>query len=242
MTLLCQCPRPGFFSSYTKTYARNRLLWQGCLGRPLSYRSVTWLDKSQHGSEEEGEPADKPGSVVDSHSSRTLRRRSASSSLPGSARRSGAAEPSPLLPYLALLQVGFAVPSLLPATRCALTAPFHPCQHRFRHFGGLLSVALSVGSRPPGVTWHLRPAEPGLSSPRLHLAARMSGDCLAGSPAHTIRAAPGQLNQSAQNRAISCGSGLARGAQLHGLLIGYAARHAGNLRCPLPQRALAAGP
>src|SRR5690606_36865924 len=24
-----------------------------------------------------------------------------------------------------------------------------------RHFGGLLSVALSVGSRPPGVTWHL---------------------------------------------------------------------------------------
>ncbi len=88
-----------------------------------------------------------------------------SSSLPGSARRSGAAEPSPLLPYLALLQVGFAVPLLLPATRCALTAPFHPYQHRFRHFGGLLSVALSVGLRPPGVTWHLRPAEPGLSSP-----------------------------------------------------------------------------
>src|SRR5690606_13176465 len=38
-------------------------------------------------------------------------------------RRSG-----PLLvPYLALLRVGFAVPSLLPGTRCALTAPFHPC-------------------------------------------------------------------------------------------------------------------
>src|SRR5262245_24578331 len=44
---------------------------------------------------------------------------------------------------------------VLPPTRCALTAPFHPCQHRFRRFGGLLSVALSVGSRPPGVTWHL---------------------------------------------------------------------------------------
>ena len=95
-----------------------------------------------------------------------------SSSLPGSARRSGAAVPPPLLPYLALLQVGFAVPSLLPATRCALTAPFHPCQHRFRHFGGLLSVALSVGSRPPGVTWHLRPAEPGLSSPQVPCGAR----------------------------------------------------------------------
>ncbi len=29
-------------------------------------------------------------------------------------------------PYLVLLPVGFAVPSPLPATRCALTAPFHP--------------------------------------------------------------------------------------------------------------------
>ena len=28
--------------------------------------------------------------------------------------------------YLVLLQVGFSVPQLLPITRCALTAPFHP--------------------------------------------------------------------------------------------------------------------
>ena len=62
------------------------------------------------------------------------------------------------LPYLVLLQVGFAVPpnvaigavrsyrtvSPLPATRIAA-----------RDIGGLLSVALSVGSRPPGITWHL---------------------------------------------------------------------------------------
>jgi len=33
----------------------------------------------------------------------------------------------PRRPYLVLLPVGFAVPSLLPRTRCALTAPFHPC-------------------------------------------------------------------------------------------------------------------
>ncbi len=46
------------------------------------------------------------------------------------------------------------MPSVLPPTRCALTAPFHPYQRRCRRFGGLLSVALSVGSRPPGVTWH----------------------------------------------------------------------------------------
>ena len=31
-------------------------------------------------------------------------------------------------PYLALLLAGLAVPSLLPRTRCALTAPFHPCR------------------------------------------------------------------------------------------------------------------
>ena len=89
----------------------------------------------------------------------------ASSGLPGSARRSGAAVLPLLLPYLALLQVGFAMPSVLPPTRCALTAPFHPYQHRFRHFGGLLSVALSVGSRPPGVTWHLDPLSPDFPPP-----------------------------------------------------------------------------
>ena len=33
---------------------------------------------------------------------------------------------SALLPYLALLRTGFAMPPLLPAARCALTAPFHP--------------------------------------------------------------------------------------------------------------------
>src|SRR5271156_2024593 len=63
-----------------------------------------------------------------------------------------------LLPYLALLQVGFTMPSLLPSPRCALTAPFHPYRPPSAYaavdLGGLLSVALSVGSRPPGVTWH----------------------------------------------------------------------------------------
>ena len=33
---------------------------------------------------------------------------------------------SPGRPYSVLLPVGFAVPALLPAPRCALTAPFHP--------------------------------------------------------------------------------------------------------------------
>jgi len=61
---------------------------------------------------------------------------------------------------LVLLQVGFAMPRLLPAARCALTAPFHPYPPPHGAAGGIFSVALSVGSRPPGVTWH-----PALRSP-----------------------------------------------------------------------------
>ncbi len=34
----------------------------------------------------------------------------------------------PRRPYSVLLPVGFTVPSPLPETRCALTAPFHPCR------------------------------------------------------------------------------------------------------------------
>src|SRR5215471_16138156 len=42
--------------------------------------------------------------------------------------------------------------SVLPPARCALTAPFHPYLPLLA--GGMFSVALSVGSRLPGVTWH----------------------------------------------------------------------------------------
>jgi hypothetical protein len=35
-----------------------------------------------------------------------------------------------MFPYLVLLRVGFTLPCLLPDTRCALTAPFHPYQPR----------------------------------------------------------------------------------------------------------------
>ncbi len=40
--------------------------------------------------------------------------------------RENAAEASLHRPYSVLLPVGFTVRSLLPGTRCALTAPFHP--------------------------------------------------------------------------------------------------------------------
>jgi len=68
-------------------------------------------------------------------------------------------------PYLVLLPVGFALPPPLPAARCALTAPFHPCRPANRVWR-CVSVALSLGSPPPGVTRHRVSVEPGLSSPR----------------------------------------------------------------------------
>src|SRR5436305_8708586 len=69
---------------------------------------------------------------------------------------------------LVLLPVGFSLPPPLPAGRCALTAPFHPCRPPGvpGRTGGVLSVALSLGSPPPGVTRHRTSVEPGLSSPR----------------------------------------------------------------------------
>ena len=65
-------------------------------------------------------------------------------------------------PYSVLLQAGLAMPSLLPETRWALTPPFHPYPRR--NAGGLLSVALSLGSPRAGVTRRLFTVEPGLSS------------------------------------------------------------------------------
>jgi len=52
---------------------------------------------------------------------------SASRDRPGRRRGNPPAGAKPACrPYLVLLPVGFTVPSPLPETRCALTAPFHP--------------------------------------------------------------------------------------------------------------------
>ena len=68
-------------------------------------------------------------------------------------------------PYSVLLPVGFALPPPLPAARCALAAPFHPCPRGLLPCaGGMFSVALSLGSPPPAVNRHRIPVEPGLSS------------------------------------------------------------------------------
>ena len=71
-------------------------------------------------------------------------------------------------PYSVLLPVWFAMPFPLPDTRCALTAPFHPCPAKLRRAeqGGSFSVALSLGLPPPDVIRRRVSVEPGLSSPR----------------------------------------------------------------------------
>ena len=79
----------------------------------------------------------------------------ASSDLPGSPRgqRSPASEDAEALPYLVLLRVGFTVPRRV-ATRAVRSYRTISPLPRAEARGGIFSVALSVGSRPPGVTWH----------------------------------------------------------------------------------------
>ncbi len=85
------------------------------------------------------------------------RRRCTLATDPGAVRITRVAEAT-CSPIWSCSKRGFPCRGLLPAARCALTAPFHPCQPD--GFGGLFSVALSVGSRPPGVTWRFDPRSP----------------------------------------------------------------------------------
>jgi hypothetical protein len=91
------------------------------------------------------ESADKPGSVLDNHSSGTP--------VTGGLKQPTRKRPRArhMLPYLVLLQVGFTVPRSVAtrAVRSYRTISPLPSEE-----GGIFSVALSVGSRPPGVTWH----------------------------------------------------------------------------------------
>ena len=96
------------------------------------------------------EPADKPGSVVGNHSSGTA--------VTGSLKRPTRKRRGQrhCLPIWSCSRWGLPSRSVLPPARCALTAPFHPYLAGLAtRPGGILSVALSVGSRPPGITWHL---------------------------------------------------------------------------------------
>jgi len=85
--------------------------------------------------------------------------------------RRGTAWLSPVIPIRSCSRWGLPCRQTSPPTRWALTPPFHPypaastAQTRLlRWRGGLLSVALSLGSPPPDVIRHRCSMEPGLSS------------------------------------------------------------------------------
>ena len=67
-------------------------------------------------------------------------------------------------PYLVLLPTGFTLPLLLPAARCALTAPFHPylCSRTNHRRSSLCCTGRRLS--PPRCYLALYPVEPGLSS------------------------------------------------------------------------------
>jgi hypothetical protein len=71
-------------------------------------------------------------------------------------------EKTPRRPYSVLLPVGFAMP---PAVTGGAVRSYRTLSPLPRMRGGLLSVALSLGSPPPDVIRHRVSVEPGLSSP-----------------------------------------------------------------------------
>ena len=112
------------------------------------------------------EPACKPGSVGDSHSSGT--RVAARLERPTRKRRG----PRLSLPYLVLLQVGFTLPPVLPPARCALTAPFHPYPLHKRavcflwHFPWAHAPQALPGTLPCGARTFLPAAKRGAAAAR----------------------------------------------------------------------------
>jgi hypothetical protein len=97
---------------------------------------------------------------ADGHSSRRRIATPLISDLPGSCgapSRHAIGISAVLLPYLALLRVGFALPSPLLPRRCALTAPFH------LFLSGLRNAACAAASPS-------RPAQAGQLSPSAHSA------------------------------------------------------------------------
>jgi hypothetical protein len=126
------------------------------------------------------EPADKPGSVVGNHSSKDRCHQRPQATYP-EARGATVHSLRNAASLFGLAPGGvYLSRDVLPPARCALTAPFHPYRDSRANPGflrRLFSVALSVGSRLPGVTWH-----PARRSPDFPPACEHASDCLAGSP------------------------------------------------------------
>jgi len=80
-----------------------------------------------------------------------------------------------LFPYLVLLRVGFTLPPMLPPTRYALNAPFHPYRPATSEFRRYVFCGTFRRLAPPRHYLAPCPAEPGLSSPATRPRERLPG-------------------------------------------------------------------
>ena len=125
---------------------------------------------------EKREPADKPGSVMDSHSSGI--RVTANLKQPTRMQRG----PRHCIPIWPCSEWGLPCRRVLPPARCALTAPFHPYLYFRRSHRRCLFCCTFRRLAPPRRYLALCPVEPGLSS-RLNT---QPSDCLADSATYYI--------------------------------------------------------
>ena len=160
-------PRAGFFVYGTTTYVRCTK-WEVVLVK-IPFESGTWIRKLRKW-------GSWPVSRVLSRAIIPLRTASPQpfSSLPGSTRDSrlhpGPCGPGRYFPIWPCSRRGFPCRRVLPPTRCALTAPFHPCRHPARiapcrMLGRSILCCTFRGLTPPRSYLAPCPLEPGLSSP-----------------------------------------------------------------------------
>ena len=98
-------------------------------------------------------------------------------------------EPHHRIPIWPCSERGLPCHELLPVARCALTAPFHPYRPTEAGVGGLLSAALSVGLRLPGVTWRSALRSPDFPPPGASFTAKTVVDADLAATAWLTRAA-----------------------------------------------------
>jgi len=123
------------------------------------------------------EPADKPGSVVDNHSS--------GAAVTGGLERPTRKRRGPRhrFPIWSCSRWGLPSHSVLPPARCALTAPFHP--YPASSAGRYIFCCTFRRLTPPRNYLAPCPVEPGLSSPP-HAKNTGQSDCLAGSRDYSL--------------------------------------------------------
>src|SRR5688572_32204352 len=102
---------------------------------------------------------------------------------------------------------------MLPPTRCALTAPFHPCRQRISALLGRFAFCCTFrGLAPPRRYLAPYPPEPGLSS--ISRVLRYS-DCLAGSRLGKIR--PYARKSTTNHYSLTLELGAFRMTERHGI-------------------------